>query len=82
MDFASMSFYASPGVIRSGDSANLCYGVNGASQVRLEPPVEKVWAAQSRCFAVSPRADTEYKLTAEDTAGHSVSQSFLLKVTR
>jgi hypothetical protein len=77
-----VSFYASPGAIRSGESANLCYGVSGAAQVRLEPAVEKVWAAQSRCFAVSPRADTEYKLTAEDSAGRAVSQSFLLKVTK
>ena len=77
-----MSFYASPGVIRRGDHVNLCYGVNGAAQVRLDPPVEKVWPSQSRCFAVAPREDTAYKLTVEDAAGHTVSQSFVLKVMR
>lgn len=76
------SFYASPGVIRSGEKANLCYGVNGANKVRLEPPVEEVWPSQTHCLQVSPRADTTYKLTAGDAAGHAVSQSFLLKVTR
>ena len=75
-------FYASPGEIRRGEHANLCYGVDGAKQVRLDPPEAEVWPSQTRCVQVSPHADTTYKLTAEDAAGHSVSQEFVLKVTR
>ncbi len=77
-----MSFYSSPGVIRRGEHANICYGVNAAKQVRLEPPVEDVWPSRSHCFQVAPREDTAYKLIAEDAARHAVSQTFVLKVTR
>jgi hypothetical protein len=77
-----MNFYASPGVIRPGSHATICYGVNGAKKVRIQPPVEEVWPAMSHCLQVTPRKDTEYTLTAEDAAGHSVSQSFVLRVAR
>ena len=30
--------------------ALLCYGVVNATAVRLDPPVESVWPAVSRCF--------------------------------
>ncbi len=77
-----MNFYASPGVIRPGSHASICYGVMGATKVRIEPPVEEVWPALSHCLQVTPRRDTEYKLIAEDATGHSVSQSLVLKVSR
>ena len=35
--FQILNFYAVPGVIRRGDSAQLCYGVSNAKTVRLEP---------------------------------------------
>jgi len=81
-DLRILNFYASPGVIPSGASATICYGVNSAKKVRLEPPVEELWPALSHCFQVAPRKDTEYKLFAEDAAGHAVSQSLLLRVRR
>ena len=34
--FEILNFYAVPGVIRRGDSAQLCYGVSNAKTVRLE----------------------------------------------
>ena len=77
-----LSFYASPGEIRRGEHANLCYGVNGAKKVRLEPPDGDVWPSQTRCVQVAPKAETTYKLTAEDAAGNTISQSFVLKVGR
>jgi hypothetical protein len=77
-----LSFYVIPGAIRAGAHANICYGVNGAKTVRIEPPVENVYPALTRCVQVSPRRDTEYKLVAEDGAGHTVSQSFVLKVAQ
>jgi hypothetical protein len=77
-----LNFYAAPGAIRRGASASLCYGVNGAKTVRLEPAAAEVWPALSRCFQVSPVTDTEYKLTAEDAAGHTASESFILRVHR
>jgi len=77
-----MNFYASPAVIPPGTQATICYGVMGAKKVRIDPPVEEVWPALSHCLQVTARRDTEYKLTAEDAAGHSVSQSLTLKVSR
>jgi hypothetical protein len=79
---AITGFYASPREIRRGGQAKLCYGVNGAKQVRLEPAAGEVWPSSSRCLDVAPKADTTYRLTAEDAAGHAVSQTFVLKVTR
>ena len=43
----------------------LCYGVDNASVVRLEPPVEKVWPSMSRCFPITPVKPVTYTLTAE-----------------
>ena len=70
----------SPAALRKGTAANICYGVTGAARLRLEPPVEEVWPALNHCLQVKPSRDTEYRLTAEDSAGHSVSESFTLRV--
>ncbi len=76
------NFYASPGVIRPGVPANLCYGVNGATKVRIEPPVGEVWPSLQHCLQVSPSQNTEYKLFAEDDAGHTATEQFTLRVER
>jgi hypothetical protein len=75
-----IAFYAGPGVISRGGHIEICYGVTGAKTVRIEPPVGEVWPALSRCLQASPARDTEYKLTAEDGAGHSATQSLPVKV--
>jgi hypothetical protein len=75
-----LSFYASPGVIARGGQTSLCYSVTGSKTVRMEPAVGEVWPALSRCVPVSPRKDTEYKFIAEDGAGHSVTQSVVVKL--
>ena len=77
-----LSFYASPGAIRRGEKTNLCYGVYGAKSVRLEPPIEELHPAVAHCLQVSPATTTEYKLVADDGAGHSASQSVVLQVGR
>jgi hypothetical protein len=75
-----LDFYAAPDTVRRGAQTNLCYGVTGAKTVRIEPAVEAVWPAVTRCVQVSPRRDTEYKLVAEDGAGHSVTDTIAVKV--
>ena len=75
-----LDFYASPAVIRRGGHADLCFGVNGAKDVRIEPFVEKLHPALSYCLQVVPRKDTEYKLIAKDGAGHTATQSVRLTV--
>jgi hypothetical protein len=76
-----LGFYAVPPVIHPGQPASICFGVNGAVKVRIDPPiVEDLHPSLSRCFQISPKRDTEFKLTAEDGAGHALSQSLTVRV--
>ena len=77
-----LDFYPSPTAIRRGSNANLCFGVTGAKTVRIEPPVESLHPAVSYCMSVAPAKSTEYKLIAEDGAGHSTTATCLLQVVR
>ena len=73
-------FYVSPPSIGKGQSALVCYGVEGAAKIELEPPVEGVGPALSRCVEVRPKESLTYTLTALDSAGHSVTQKAALEV--
>jgi len=77
-----LQFYASPEVLNKGERAILCYGVANARTVRIEPEVEPVWPALSRCFNVAPQKDTRYTLTAESADGKRVEESFLIQVRK
>jgi len=76
-----LNFYASPPSIRAGSQSLICFGVNAAKNVRIDPPVEELHPALSHCFQVAPEHDTEYTLTAGDGAGHVVKQSLRIRVT-
>jgi len=78
--FAILNFYASPGEIRRGETAQLCYGVSNAKTVRIEPQTSAVWPSYSRCVDVAPKKDTTYTLTAEDAAGHIKTATVTVKV--
>ncbi|MGA3039357.1 MAG: hypothetical protein ABSF54_01055 [Bryobacteraceae bacterium] len=78
--FRIISFYAVPQTIRSGGQAKICYGVYGAKRVHMEPAGEDLHPAVSDCLQVAPRKDTEYKLIAEDGAGHTATASLVIKV--
>jgi hypothetical protein len=69
--FAILGFYANPGSIRPGDSADLCYSLSNAKSVTLEPQPHPVWPAFSHCVQVTPRKTTTYTLTAKDAAGNT-----------
>ena len=70
-----LQFYTSQGEIAAGQKALLCYGVVNATAVRLDPPVETVWPAVSRCFEVKPAKTTRYTLTATGTDPTAASAS-------
>ena len=70
-----LQFYAAPGEITAGEQASLCYGVENARAVRIEPEVEKLRPALSRCFPVSPAQDAEYTLLVEGADGQRLSKS-------
>jgi hypothetical protein len=78
--FDILGFYADPGSIRAGETAELCYSVSNAKSVKLEPPSEPVWPAFSRCVHVSPRKTTSYTFTAENAAGHTKSATVKVEV--
>jgi len=78
--FAILNFYASPGEIGRGETAQLCYGVSNAKAVRIEPQTSAVWPSYSRCVNVAPKKDTTYTLTAEDAAGHIKTATVTVKV--
>lgn len=81
-DFRIINFYASPQVIRRGAQAKICFGVYGAKRVRMEPAVEDLQPALSYCLQAAPRKDTEYKLIAEDGAGHTATASLVIRVVQ
>ncbi len=75
-----VSFYATAGEIREGDPEIICYGVQNASAVRIEPPIEQLTPALTRCFWAEPHRDSRYKLVAEGIDGRQVSESFEVRV--
>jgi hypothetical protein len=77
-----ISFYTTAPYIRSGETAQLCYGVASAEDVRIEPPVENVWPSVSRCVDVSPEKDTVYKLIAKDEDGNTATAEAAIKVIK
>ena len=75
-----LQFYSTAREIAPGEKTIVCYGVVNATTLRLDPPVEKVWPAVSRCFNVTPANSTRYTLTAEDSRHTTVSESIEISV--
>jgi hypothetical protein len=77
-------FYASPPVISSGESTQLCYGAAFADKVEIEadPPLEldSVWPSLQRCIEARPAATTSFRLKATDKAGAAVEQELKVEV--
>ncbi len=74
-------FYASPGTLPKGERAVICYGVENARSVRIEPPVETLKPALTRCFWIEPERDTTYRLFAAGADGAEVTESLTVRVT-
>jgi len=75
-----VQFYASPGHLVEGERAILCYGVENARSVRIEPRIDELTPSPNRCLEIAPRRDTRYTLTAEGADGRQASESFLIQV--
>jgi len=72
--------YTSASNIAKGEKVLLCYGVENARTVWLEPPRRELSAALARCVEVEPAATTTYTLTAEGAGGQSATRSLTLPV--
>ena len=73
-------FYATNPNLPRGEKALLCYGVENAKTVWLEPPRQELSAALTRCVEVEPTGTTTYTLTAEGAAGPPAKQSLTVTV--
>jgi len=66
-------FYTSPTTVVLGEPAQLCYSVENTTKVSLDPPVDRVWPALTRCIEIKPVKPTTYTLTAENAEGMKVT---------
>jgi hypothetical protein len=48
----------------------------------MEPAVAELHPAITDCLEVAPRQDTEYKLIAEDGAGHTATANLAIQVVQ
>jgi len=79
-DLAIRALYVSPTLIHPGEKAQLCYDVDNAKTVTLDPPAAEVWPSHTRCLDLSPTKTTTYTLTITGANGQSTSQSVKLEV--
>jgi len=77
-----LNLSASKGVLHRGETAQLCYGVSNAKNVKIEPPVGDLWPSMYRCVEIAPTKDTTYTITADDGQGHSDSKAIEIKVAK
>src|SRR6266446_4470878 len=75
-----LQFYAVPGEIVTGEQSLICYGVEDAVSVRIEPEVEKLSPSFSRCIGVSPKRDTTYKLIVQGSRQEQESRTLRILV--
>jgi hypothetical protein len=74
-------FYSTLAQVPRGEKALLCYGVENAAAVWMEPPRRPLSeTALSRCVEIWPAADTTYKLTAEGADGKAVTRELKVAV--
>jgi type IV pilus biogenesis protein CpaD/CtpE len=73
-------FYTTSGQVAKGEKALVCYGVENASSVWMEPPRQELSAALARCVEVFPEVETTYKLTAQGADGNPVTRELKVGV--
>jgi len=69
-----LHFYAHPGLAAPGETVLLCYGVEDATEVRIEPRVRDLPPSFNRCFSVAPKKSTTYRLTATGPGGSAAAE--------
>ena len=75
-----LQFYASVGVLKVGDNAMLCYGVENARSVKISPSLDDVYPSANHCLQIGPEHTTHYTILAEGYDGRVATQSFTLPV--
>src|SRR5437879_1239191 len=70
-----LQFYSSSNTVARGQQVLICYGVESAKSVRIEPPVAQITPSYIRCIPHAPTASSEYKLIATGADGTEVTKS-------
>lgn len=73
-------FSADTGLLKRGAHTQLCYGVENAKTVKLDPPIADIKPAYRRCLEIAPTTTTTYTITADDGKGHTKSESLTVRV--
>lgn len=73
-------FKATPSFLPAGITGKLCYGVENATKLELNPPVEHLMPAFERCIDIAPKRTTTYTLIAYGNAGNEDTKSLEVKV--
>lgn len=74
------TFSADKGVLRPGETTELCYGVVNAVKVELEPPIEQAKPTYRHCIEIAPKKTTTYTIKATDAKGTTKTQSITVQV--
>jgi hypothetical protein len=73
-------FSADSGVLRRGETTELCYGVVNAVRVELDPQIEQAKPTYRHCIEIAPKKTTTYTINATDAKGNTKSQSLTVQV--
>lgn len=73
-------FYPSQTLAARGEEVLICYGVENAASVRLEPALEEITPSMNRCIQFAPKTTGEYKLIATGKDGSEAVEQFAIKV--
>ena len=75
-----LQFYAGSPTVARGEQVLICYGVEDAKSVRLEPPIEQINPSFNRCFQYAPAATSHIKLIAAGADGTERSKTIEVAV--
>jgi hypothetical protein len=71
-------FYASPQQVPKGQRTLLCYGVESAVSVTLDPGNESLSPALAKCIEKVPTSDTTYTLTVKGKDGQTHTRTLAI----
>jgi hypothetical protein len=74
------TFSADSGLLKRGQHTQLCYGVENAKTIKIDPPIAEVKPAYRNCLEIAPTRTTTYTITADDGKGHTKSESLTVRV--
>ena len=75
-----LHFYGASNQTPKGEPLTVCYGVEDATSVRMEPAEEELGLSHNRCIAIHPKQNTTYALIAKGADGEEVRKTFAVTI--